>query len=64
MARDESQTAKAIKVMRNIKPDFSVHEMEDEAKGIFEMAYKSYLNDDLETLQKFCGEQALAFFKV
>jgi hypothetical protein len=50
MARDESQTAKAIKVMRNIKPDFSVHEMEDEAKGIFEMAYKSYLNDDLETL--------------
>ena len=50
--------------MREIQPGFSVHDMEDDAKGIFEMAYTSYLNDDLKTLEKFCGEQALAFFKV
>ena len=28
------------------------------------MAYNSYLKDDLKTLEKFCGEQSLAFFKV
>jgi mitochondrial import inner membrane translocase subunit TIM44 len=56
MARDESQTAKAIKIMREIKPGFNVHELEADAKGnhrylgIFELAYISYLNDDLSTL--------------
>lgn len=28
------------------------------------MAYKAYLNDDIKTLEKFCGEQALGYFKV
>jgi len=64
MARDESQTAKAIRQMRDIQPGFNVHDFEDDAKGIFEMAYVAYLNDNLKLLEKFCGEQALAFFKV
>lgn len=64
MARDESQTAKAIKQMREIHPGFSVHELEHDAKGIFELAYVYYLNDNLAKLSKFCGEQALAYFKV
>lgn len=56
--------------MRELNPEFSVHELEDEAKGknkryiyidelfrlifyilqlgIFEMAYKAYLNDDIK----------------
>lgn len=28
------------------------------------MAYNCYLKDDLKTLEKFCGEQSLAYFKV
>jgi hypothetical protein len=33
MARDESQTAKAIKIMREIQPGFSIYELEHDAKG-------------------------------
>jgi hypothetical protein len=28
------------------------------------MAYIAYLNDNLKLLEKFCGEQALGYFKV
>ena len=33
MSGDESQTAKAIKIMKEYDPDFTMEELENDAKG-------------------------------
>jgi import inner membrane translocase subunit TIM44 len=50
--------------MRKIDPTFDLYELEDDAKGIFEAAYTTYLNGKLDLLEKMCGEMALGYFKV
>jgi len=59
----ESNTAKAIREMRQIDPTFDVFELEEEAKGIFLTVYNAYLEGDLSLIEKICGEMALAYFK-
>lgn len=51
MARDESQTAKAIKIMRELNPGFSIYELEDEAKGsIYNLIILRYFRDGVQSL--------------
>ena len=50
--------------MRNIDPTFDLYELEEDAKGIFEAAYTTYLQGNKELLEKMCGEMALGYFKV
>lgn len=50
--------------MREIDPEFDLFELEKEAKVIFETTFNLYLQGDLKSLQKVCGEMALGYFKV
>jgi len=59
----ESNTARAIREMRQIDPAFDVFELEEEAKAIFHSAFNAFLMGDLDLIEKICGEMALAYFK-
>ena len=62
--------------MKEIDPTFDVWRLEGEAqvvnlngmfiykKAVFEDTYSHYLRDDISILEKVCGEQALAYFRV
>ena len=49
--------------MRKIKPGFDLWDLEEESRGIFEHAYTLYLKGDVEELELFCSETALAYFR-
>lgn len=42
--------------MRKYDPDFDLWELEKETRVIFENAYNTFLEGDVESLEKYCGE--------
>ena len=63
-ATNETPISKAIKAMRLRDPNFDLFTLEYQSKVIFESIYLLYLQGELETLQKVCGERAIGYLKV
>lgn len=50
--------------MKQYDPNFDLWKLEGEVMTIFQNVYKLFLEEDLEKLEKVCGEVALGRFKV
>ena len=58
----ETDTAKAVKIMRMYDPEFDIYALESELEYIFPIFYSRYLSDDLDYIKKICEGQALKYF--
>lgn len=59
----ETPQSQAVAKMRMFDPEFDILELNYEVEEIFEDMFNSFLEGDLEYLQKFCGEACLAIIK-
>ena len=59
-----TQTSSALAGMKDIDPLFDIQELEEDAQGIFELTFTTFLEQNMEDLQEMCCDGALAFFKV
>ena len=59
----ETGLAVAVRDMQRFDSEFDISELPFEGEEIFREFYEAFLVGDLEYLQKFCGEAALAVVK-
>lgn len=59
----ESPQSQAVAKMRMYDPEFDILELNYEVEEIFEDMFNNFLEGNLEYLEKFCGEAALAIIK-
>lgn len=60
----EKLNADAIEEMRKRDPEFDIDIFEREVQYIFEEVYSAFLKHDIKFIEKVCGAEALAHFRV